>query len=249
MMQLQKISLFSFVGTILLLGSGTFNADAQMMGVKNFGVTEEVYEHAIREEVEGKELWERLQAKEVACADLNDEQFGILGEYFMGAMMGEAHPAMNAMMVQMHGEEGEEQIHIVMGKRLSACDTSAIASGISGGWMPMMNMMGGGWSFDGAQDRSSPFGFNNQSNNSMMNFGFGPFGGFGWIFMILWWVLIIAGIVALVRWIAGQSRGGASGGSTGLTAGKSALDILKERYAKGEINKQEFEEKKQDLLK
>ena len=81
----------------------------------------------------------------------------------------------------------------------------------------------------------------------MMNFGFGPFGGFGWIFMILWWVLIVAGIVALVRWIAGQSRGGTSGGSTGLTTGKSALDILKERYAKGEIDKKEFEERKKDL--
>lgn len=73
----------------------------------------------------------------------------------------------------------------------------------------------------------------------MMNFGFTPFGGFGWIFMILWWALIIAGIVALVRWIAGQSRGGASG--------KSALDILKERYAKGEIDKKEFDERKKDL--
>lgn len=196
-----------------------------MMG-SNFATDD----HTAREEAEGRAIWDKLQAKQVTCADLSDDDFGALGEYFMGQMMGDSHAAMNAMMIQMHGEEGEEQIHIVMGKRLSGCDTSAVVSGISGGWMPMMNMMTGGW--------SSPFG--NNSINNMMNFGFGPFGGFGWIFIILWWVLIIAGIVAIIKWLAGQSRGGASG--------KSALDILKERYVRGEINKQEFEEKKKDLV-
>src|SRR3989344_2281602 len=76
---------------------------------------DEVVQHTLREEKEGKELFDKLQAKEIACADLGNEQLGVLGEYFMGQMTGESHAAMNAMMIQMHGEEGEEQIHIVMG--------------------------------------------------------------------------------------------------------------------------------------
>src|SRR3989338_7082153 len=173
--------------------------------------------HTAREEAEGEIVWQKLQSKEVACGDLSDEDFGALGEYYMGQMLGDSHKAMNEMMMRMHGEEGEEQIHVVMGKRLSGCDTSATVPGISGGWMPMMNMMWGGW--------SSPFG--NTSTNNMMNFGFGPLGGFGWIFMILWWILIIAGIVALIKWLTSQSRGPREGE-------KSPLEILKERYAKGE---------------
>src|SRR3989344_5109055 len=226
---MNRLLITTFIlGSILVADS----VNAQTMG--GFSNTQvdwdEVVEHTIREEQEGKELWNKLQAKEVTCANLNDEQYGVLGEYFMGQMAGDSHAAMNAMMIQVHGEDGEEQIHIVMGKRLSGCDTSAALPAGSLGWMPMMNMMWGGW--------SSPF--NNNSTNNMMNFGFGPLGGFGWIFMILWWVLIIAGIVAIIKWLTSQSRGPREGE-------KSALEILKERYAKGEIDKKEFEEKKKEL--
>ncbi len=63
--------------------------------------------------------------------------------------------------------------------------------------------------------------------------------GFGMLFMALFWVALIVGIVLVVKWLMGQ--GGAS-------REDSALDILKKRYARGEINKQEFEERKRDLL-
>ena len=232
-----KNKLIVFIASAAFLATSA--ANAQMMG--NFSNTQvdwnEVVEHTAREEQEGKELWDKLQAKEGACENLSDEQFGVLGEYFMGQMAGDSHAAMNAMMIQTHGEDGEEQINIVMGKRLSGCDTSAIFPAISGGWMPMMNMMWGGW--------SSPFG--NNSTNNMMNFGFGPFGSLGWIFMILWWVLIIVGIVAFIKWLTRKSRSTHHNEKPARPAGGSALDVLKERYAKGEINKQEFEEKKKDL--
>ena len=217
---MKRLNLFIILGVIVF---GGFVAVSP--------VSAQMDNHTAREEAEGEIVWQKLQSKEVACADLSDEDFGALGEYYMGQMLGDSHEAMNEMMIRMHGEEGEEQIHVVMGKRLSGCDTSASVPGISGGWMPMMNMMWGGW--------SSPFGGNNSTNN-MMNFGFGPFGSFGWIFMILWWVLIIAGIVALIKWLTSQSR-------NSHRDGKSALEILKERYAKGEIDKKEFEEKKKDL--
>ena len=73
----------------------------------------------------------------------------------------------------------------------------------------------------------------------MMDCGWMPMMGFGILFMALFWLVLIVGVVLLVRWFLGPS---------GFTRGESALEILKKRYARGEINKEEFEERKRDLL-
>ena len=66
-------------------------------------------------------------------------------------------------------------------------------------------------------------------------------GFFGGGFMWLFWIALIV----LVVWGAGAvTRGG------GATAAPkySALEILKERYARGEIDKEEYEQKRKDLM-
>lgn len=69
--------------------------------------------------------------------------------------------------------------------------------------------------------------------------GYGT-GGFSLLSFVFWWVLIILGIVIAVRWF----RGGTSEQTNGTP---SALEILKTRYAKGEIDRNEYEEKKSVL--
>jgi putative membrane protein len=75
----------------------------------------------------------------------------------------------------------------------------------------------------------------------MGDYGLGHGYGFGGIFMVLWWVLVVVGIVVLVIWLTKATSGRVGAGRD------KALDILKERYARGEIDEQEFEKKKRDL--
>jgi putative membrane protein len=56
--------------------------------------------------------------------------------------------------------------------------------------------------------------------------------GMGWLGSIIM-------VVFLIRWLALSTKGGSE---------DSALEILKKRYARGEIDKKEFEQKKKDLI-
>lgn len=63
---------------------------------------------------------------------------------------------------------------------------------------------------------------------------------FGPLWMIVWIVVLALGIAALVRWL------GASGGGTERSV-LNARDILDERYARGEIDHDEYIRRKQDI--
>ncbi len=71
------------------------------------------------------------------------------------------------------------------------------------------------------------------------NYGWGM--GFGWIFMIIFWVLVILGVVYIVQTVFKSGKGSEQK--------ETPFDILKRRYAKGEISKEEFEKMKDDLMK
>lgn len=76
----------------------------------------------------------------------------------------------------------------------------------------------------------------------MMGYGYGHgMGWFGIIFMFAFGVLVIVGIVFLIRWLAVSAR------TEGRRLEDSALEILKKRYARGEMDKEEFLEKKKEL--
>jgi len=72
----------------------------------------------------------------------------------------------------------------------------------------------------------------------MMNYEHGGWwmGGM-WFFPLLFWILVIAGVAFIVRWMRER----------GQEQKESSLDILKRRYASGEIDRNTFEQMKKDI--
>lgn len=72
------------------------------------------------------------------------------------------------------------------------------------------------------------------------NHGF--MGGFMGAFMWIFWIAVLVGLIFLIKWIVQQNRQGEQ------RPKENSLEILKKRYARGEIDRAEFEQKKKDLL-
>ncbi len=72
----------------------------------------------------------------------------------------------------------------------------------------------------------------------MDGYGYGVAGYGMLIFGFIFWILILIGLILLIKYLW---EGGAK-------KEESALELLKKRYARGEISKEEFEEKKKYLV-
>lgn len=75
-----------------------------------------------------------------------------------------------------------------------------------------------------------------------MGYMMNDFGGWGMLFGGVWMFLFWGGLIALIVWgITRLTR------RDELTTKHAPLEVVKERYARGEINKEQFEQIKKDL--
>jgi putative membrane protein len=88
----------------------------------------------------------------------------------------------------------------------------------------------------------------------MMMWGYGPGfngawgnGGFGWMGLVMMVVQIL--FWGLIIWFGVSLFKRSTGHSNSVNGRNGALDILKERYARGEIDTEEFRQRKEDLMK
>jgi putative membrane protein len=67
----------------------------------------------------------------------------------------------------------------------------------------------------------------------------GGWGLFGMAHMLIWWIFAVLGIALLIKLVFGDRQG--------KSDEDRALSILRERYARGEIDKEEFNARKREL--
>lgn len=76
-------------------------------------------------------------------------------------------------------------------------------------------------------------------------YGWGMGMGLGCFLVLVFWVLVILGFIYLIKMILGGK--GEQGGESKVIGPDKPLEIIKIRYAKGEITREEFEKMKEDL--
>ena len=162
----------------------------------------------------------KLVKSKTSCGKLSDEQLEAIGDYYMEQMHpGEAHGIMDNMMGG-EGSESLKQVHINMAKRLYCNENVYIGYGMmgSGGMMGMMNMMGGG-----------------MMGGYPANYNYSNYG-----YWNIFWILLFAAVIFLIMWIIHKF-------GIKKTASETPLNILRKRFAKGEITKKQYDDMKKEM--
>lgn len=188
-------------------------------------------------EQRGARLLEQVQSGQVGCASLSSADSESIGEYVMGRMLGSTatHRAMDRQMTAAMGAAGERQAHNYMGRRFSGCATGPAPSSFGA----MMGMMGAGMTGSAAGGSQPTM----RSGSGMMGFGGASPAGDndGWsgadtVIVALLALLLALAATGLILWH--PWRRGDDG---------SPLDTLKERFARGEIDREEYDRRRHAL--
>src|SRR3989338_7073443 len=160
----------------------------------------------------------------ISCDKLTDEQLESIGEYYMEQMHpGEQHEAMHKMMGMEEGTEYHEQVHVNMARMMYCGEGGMMGEG-------GMNMMG-----VNMMDRQTPQ--TNMMQGMMGNWGYSGYWDFWNIIWLLFWIGIIISVVWLIyKFIIKKEA-----------VSETPINILKKRFAKGEISKKQFEEMKKEI--
>lgn len=199
-------------------------------------------------EREGARVLRAVEEGDRACADLSDGDFERVGEYAMGRMLGStrAHESMDELMASMMGERAEEQMHEFMGRRFTACGGGRMPAGF-GGMMGMMGMLDGSGGMLGGPgglggpgsgmmgDRANGFPMMGATRAGFR--GDDDWGG-AETAMVVMMAALLALALAVVVWL--RPRGAARGSD-------SPLEILDRRYARGEIDAEEYRRHREAL--
>ena len=191
-----------FATAVILLGSAEVASAQGMMGGYGSAAAPSATSSSSSDtgDAVGAALLTKLQSGQTSCGQLTTQDFAALGDYYMGNMMGSYHDQADAYMTQSLGEQGDEQMHIAMGERLSGCNSSAAYPSGVFGFGPMMGGFGqGGWGMTNGW---------NAGGYPMMGFGSDRFGysTFGGIVMALVWFFAIIGVVVSVRWLVRRAK-------------------------------------------
>lgn len=221
---MKKILKLLIISGLVIFASGMLS-----VGVKAAPKDANLTDQTSQIEEEGKVIWDKVKANKVKCPDLSDADFEALGYYFMGRMTGDSYWTVNNMMDQTLGNDGKRQTYIVTGKRMSDCGSTEEFSPRGVGFEPMINKMSQ-W----RTDYDSSCG--TWREKGIMNFGSGYQNGWSWIISIVIWIIIICAVLMIIKKFAMGGRH------------REAIRILEARYARGEIDEREFEERRRDIM-